>query len=87
MQVMCERSNIANDVRCEVCGQGFVVHWAQLLPGLRREARLRIAHALRRQHRDETSSHDAHAQLRFTVNAVSHEASLHPSVQRQDVAA
>ena len=73
MQVVCEQSNTINDVRCAVCGQGFVVQWAPILPALRIETRTRIIHALRRQHQVGASSHHAHPQARFAVSTVSPE--------------
>jgi hypothetical protein len=32
MQVLCKASTTASDVRCSVCGQGFVVYWERQSP-------------------------------------------------------
>ncbi len=69
MQVLCERSNAGNDVRCEVCGQGFVVHWTRMAPAQRATTRVRVIQTLRRQHMDERSGHHVHHEHRFTVSA------------------
>lgn len=67
MQVLCERSNAGNDVRCAVCGQGFLVYWERSSRAERESARKDVMQAIRDQHDDVTSGHHAHPAARFTV--------------------
>jgi len=67
MQVLCERSNSGSDVRCAVCGQGFLVYWERSSRSEREEARKDVMQAIREQHEDMTSGHHAHPVARFTV--------------------
>jgi hypothetical protein len=67
MQVLCERSNAGNDVRCAVCGQGFLVYWERSSRAERETARKDVVEALMGQHEDMTSGHHAHPVARFTV--------------------
>jgi len=48
--VLCTRSNLGNDVRCPVCGQGFLVFWYRLSRDEQDALRQPIARALRAQH-------------------------------------
>jgi len=67
MQVLCERSNAGSDVRCGVCGQGFLVYWERSSRTEREAARKDVMQAIRGQHEDVTTGHHAHDAVRFTV--------------------
>jgi len=62
-QVLCKRSNAASDVRCSVCGQGFLVYWENLSRSERTASRTQIQDLLREhhaQHFAEGEAHEAH---------------------------
>jgi hypothetical protein len=67
MQVLCERSNTGNDVRCNVCGQGFLVYWERSSRAEREQARRDVIQALADHHEDLTTGHHSHPPTRFTV--------------------
>jgi hypothetical protein len=58
MQVLCKASNSVSDIRCNVCGQGFLVYWTRTSSTERGFAREGIQQGLRAQH---TGSEDASA--------------------------
>ena len=66
MQVLCKASTTGNDVRCSVCGQGFLVYWERSTHEEQAEARVSVMKALREQH---ATCHDqrAHPQTGFNV--------------------
>ncbi|ADW70781.1 hypothetical protein [Granulicella tundricola] len=72
MQVLCKISNTTSDVRCKVCGQGFLVYWSRTQRSERDQVRRQVAEALSQQH---TASHapQAHPRTGFTVSAWSGE--------------
>lgn len=61
MQVLCKASNTASDVRCSVCGQGFLVYWTRTAAHERAAAREEILQALRNHHvmAGDASAHPA----------------------------
>jgi len=62
-QILCKRSNAASDVRCSVCGQGFLVYWAELSRSDRKTVRQQIQEQLREHHAQqfaEGGAHDVH---------------------------
>ncbi len=59
MQMLCKISNTYSDVRCPVCGQGFLVYWTRLHAFRREEQRERLMDGLRLQHTDRLLA-DAH---------------------------
>ena len=59
MQMLCKVSNVFSDVRCPVCGQGFLVYWTRMQAKHRDEQRERLADGLRAQHASVANS-DAH---------------------------
>ena len=67
MQVLIERSNVGSDVRCEVCGQGFIVYWDWASRQARMDARTLVMSALREHHEDETTGHHVHPDERFAI--------------------
>ncbi len=66
MQVLCKASNSASDIRCNVCGQGFLVYWTRTSPAERLAARDGILKALRAHH-DESDTVAAHPTEGFNV--------------------
>ena len=60
MQLLCKVSTVFSDVRCPVCGQGFLVYWTRQRAGEREEQRHSLQLALREQH-GTTDTTDAHA--------------------------
>ena len=66
MQVLCKASNTASDIRCAVCGQGFLVYWTRNSIEERAAARAGIVQALREQHSD-TKEATAHPPSAFNL--------------------
>ena len=50
MQVLCKASNTASDIRCNICGQGFLVYWTRTSRKERETRRTEILEALRSHH-------------------------------------
>ena len=67
MQVLCERSNTGSDVRCTICGQGFLVYWQRTSPSERALARQKVILTLKEHHENEMSGHHAHPSERFSI--------------------
>lgn len=61
MQMLCKVSNVFSDVRCPVCGQGFLVYWTRIAATSREQQRRFLLEGLRAHHVDAVSSSDAHA--------------------------
>lgn len=59
MQMLCKVSSAFSDVRCPVCGQGFLVYWTRLQAKQRGEQRETLIDGLRLQH-SMVNSADAH---------------------------
>lgn len=59
MQMLCKVSNVFSDVRCPVCGQGFLVYWTRIAATSRDEQRQVLLEGLRAHH-ETVSSSDAH---------------------------
>lgn len=66
MQVLCKASNTGSDVRCPVCGQGFLVYWTQREPEERARRRAEVLDRLRAQHAKDQST-AAHPQAGFNL--------------------
>ena len=66
MQVLCKASNTASDVRCSVCGQGFLVYWTRTSADERRKRRAEIVQTLREHHTDNNGP-EAHPQAGFNL--------------------
>ncbi len=62
MQVLCKASNTASDVRCTVCGQGFLVYFTRTSPQERAQRREEILQALSDHHvaSNDPSVHPTH---------------------------
>jgi hypothetical protein len=59
-EVVCKLSNEGSDVRCRVCGQGFLVYWARFSRAEQAESRRVIQEELRRHHLWEMAGEEAH---------------------------
>jgi hypothetical protein len=68
MQVLCKASNTASDIRCSVCGQGFLVYWTRTSREEQAGAREEIQQALRRHHENATGE-NAHPTSGFNLPA------------------
>jgi hypothetical protein len=69
-EVVCKLSNEASDVRCSVCGQGFLVYWAKFSRAEQEQSRRAIQDVLRGHHAGEAAGadpHAAHPRESFTV--------------------
>ena len=60
MQMLCKVSTLFSDVRCPVCGQGFLVYWTRQRAGECEEQRQTLQLVLRAQH-GALDTADAHA--------------------------
>jgi hypothetical protein len=68
MQVLCKLSNTVSDVRCTVCGQGFLVYWSRTSLAEQEVTRREVVDALALQHGNSTSP-DVHPRSGFNVPA------------------
>lgn len=66
MQILCKASDHSCDVRCSVCGQGFLVYWTRS-SAEDRQAATEIGEMLCAQHRD-SSSPAAHPSREFSLS-------------------
>jgi len=66
MQVRCKAPNTAAYIRCNICGQGFLVYWTRTSTTERSFARDGMMQTLRGHHKDVDSA-DAHPASGFTV--------------------
>jgi hypothetical protein len=71
MRLRCEASNAGSDIRCNVCGQGFLLHWSAESPESPEEQsilRAELMRELRRQHARSTDHPAAHPRCCFHVH-------------------
>jgi hypothetical protein len=69
-EVVCKLSNEASDVRCAVCGQGFLVYWSRFTRAEQDQSRRVIQEQLRQHHAGGLASgeaHEAHPKESFRV--------------------
>ena len=66
MQVLCKASNTASDVRCNVCGQGFLVYWTRTSAEERARRRDEIVETLRAHH-EKNNAPSAHPAVAFNL--------------------
>ena len=66
MQVLCKASHTGSDVRCRICGQGFLVYWTRSAPAERERRREQIVNALRAHHIADQSA-AAHPEDSFSL--------------------
>jgi hypothetical protein len=67
MQVLCKLSNTVSDVRCRICGQGFLVYWSRTSQTEQIATRARVIEALARHHQHSPHA-DAHPRTGFNVS-------------------
>jgi len=71
MRLRCEASNAGSDIRCSVCGQGFLTHWSSESPESPEEQallRAQLLRELRHQHAVSTDHPAAHPRCCFQVH-------------------
>jgi hypothetical protein len=83
MQITCKISMEGSDVRCPVCGQGFLVFWEGCSTGARQAQRKVIAESLRSHHALGAS----HPSAAFPVQPWDGDASLSPAALEDQAAA
>ena len=66
MQVLCKSSNTSSDIKCPLCGQGFLLYWERSSRHEQDRTRHQIQQALRDQH-THLSSTDAHPRPIFNI--------------------
>jgi len=66
MQVLCKISNTVSDVRCKVCGQGFLVYWSRTSHSEQEATRLKVIDALAKHHAGSNSEH-VHPRTGFNI--------------------
>jgi len=66
MQVLCKISDTVSDVRCKVCGQGFLVYWSRTSRAEQDATREHVIDALAKQHAVSQSEH-VHPRTGFNV--------------------
>jgi len=67
MQVLCKVSNTVSDVRCKVCGQGFLVYWSRTSRTEQEATRRQVIQALAEQHSASSSTEHVHPRTGFNV--------------------
>jgi hypothetical protein len=67
MQYSCQQTKLASDVRCPVCGQGFLIYADQGMYVSREEGRRIIQQALRTHHTVRSISPVAHPNGTFDI--------------------
>jgi hypothetical protein len=58
-QVLCTLSNEGSDVRCHICGQGFIVYWSRFSRAEQAETRRVIREYLSSHHNTDFAGGDA----------------------------
>jgi hypothetical protein len=66
MQVLCKLSNTVSDVRCKVCGQGFLVYWSRTSRSEQEITRRHVLQTLELHHTG-SNAQDAHPRASFNV--------------------
>jgi hypothetical protein len=66
MQVLCKISDSVSDVRCKVCGQGFLVYWSRTSQEERDATRRQVIDALAEQHASSIST-EVHPRTGFNI--------------------
>jgi hypothetical protein len=66
MQVLCKISNSVSDVRCKVCGQGFLVYWSRSSQSEREATGRQVVEALAQHHIASNSEH-VHPRTGFNI--------------------
>jgi hypothetical protein len=69
-QVLCTLSHEGSDVRCTVCGQGFLVYWSRFSRAEQAECRRAVQEQLRQHHidaKDPNADRRIHPRSSFNV--------------------
>jgi hypothetical protein len=66
MQVLCKISDTVSDVRCKVCGQGFLVYWSRTSRAEQDATRRQVIEALAEQHTNSNSD-NVHPRTGFNI--------------------
>ena len=66
MQVLCKLSNTVSDVRCKVCGQGFLVYWSRTSREEQDSTRRQVIDALAAHHSTSAAA-EAPPRIGFNV--------------------
>ncbi len=69
MSVTCLLSNTANDLRCPVCGQGFLLFGERTSATARQQLRRSAQQAMRQHHAAHSNTMEAHPSEPFAVEA------------------
>jgi len=67
MQVVCKPSQISSDVRCPVCGEGFLLYWERTSRAEQSETLHKIQQELREQHDTAEEGVAAHPEAAFNI--------------------
>lgn len=67
MSTTCLLSNTANDLRCPVCGQGFLVFAERATATVREQVKRRVQRAMRTHHAGTQGALDVHPTVAFPV--------------------
>ncbi len=67
MSVTCLMSNLANDLRCPVCGQGFLVFAERGSATVREQVKRRVQHTMRSHHAGAMGGLHVHPTTAFAV--------------------
>ena len=67
MSITCLLSQTVNDLRCPVCGQGFLVFAEHTSATVREQVRRRVQGTMRMHHAGAEGSTDVHPTLAFAV--------------------
>lgn len=67
MSVTCLSSNLANDLRCPVCGQGFLVFAERTSGTAREQMKRRVQHTMRSHHAGALGGLHVHPTTAFAV--------------------
>ena len=68
MSVTCLLSNTANDLRCPVCGQGFLLFAERATATVREQVKRRVQRAMRAHHAGTQGGLDVHPTAAFPVD-------------------
>ncbi len=67
MSITCLLSNTANDLRCPVCGQGFLLFAERTTATVREQVKRRVRRAMRSHHAGAAGALDVHPAAAFPV--------------------
>lgn len=68
MQVLCKATDTPADIRCDVCGQNFLIYWTRTSAEEREACKPEILTSLRQQHAMDATP-QAHPETAFNLPA------------------